>query len=492
MNAKTPSFFRSGWMDRIIERFFGANALVAVLTLALITLFLCCEGGGFFAQYLAELRIYRQSGLEAVDLLQAQTEHQTALARTLLQLRLEYQQAMEKEIPGASGDRLVQFDDFIARFEAAAEPLREITLELRELAGAIKEKAAIQPVDFPSEILPVRQKIPEALATCGRVEKDLFMLWQGSPLAFFPEALLPRVEQFNKELNVFLSGLPEARKALETWDPFKPVPWYDAVTSFFLGSRWITNSFWQDWYGVLPLICGSLLVTFTAMGLAVPLGIIAAVYVSEMASPREYRILKPCIELIAAIPSVVFGFVGIMIVGETLRTLSHWKILAWLPGFPFAERLNALTAGSLLALMALPTIFTLSEDALQRVPKEFNEASFALGSTKIQWILRVLFPAALPGLVSAVLLGFGRVIGETMVVLLCAGNRTVMPNPTISAFFEPVHTMTGIIAQEMGEVVQGSTHYRALFVIGLLLFLISLSINGLAQSAARRFKTPLR
>jgi len=138
----------------------------------------------------------------------------------------------------------------------------------------------------------------------------------------------------------------------------------------------------------------------------------------------------------------------------------------------------------------VPTIFTLAEDALRNVPRGFKEASYALGANRIQTIARVIIPASLSGIVSAILLGLGRVIGETMVVLLCAGNRIAIPdfNQGAGAVFQPVHTMTGIIAQEMGEVVRGSTHYRALFMVGLVLFTITLGINWLAQRFVARFR----
>lgn len=141
-------------------------------------------------------------------------------------------------------------------------------------------------------------------------------------------------------------------------------------------------------------------------------------------------------------------------------------------------------------MIAVPTIFTLAEDALQNVPRSFKEASFALGATRLQTIVRVIIPTALSGIISAVLLGLGRVIGETMVVLLCAGNRIEIPDFTagLAAFFQPVHSMTGIIAQEMGEVVRGEIHYRALFVVGIVLFFLSLTINFTAQKVLRRYR----
>jgi phosphate transport system permease protein len=232
------------------------------------------------------------------------------------------------------------------------------------------------------------------------------------------------------------------------------------------------------------------MVSGIALSIAVPVGVLAAVYINQIASPWEQRWVKPSIEFISAIPSVVLGFFGIAVLGETLRTLSGIEWLAWISFFPLAERLNALTAGCLLALMATPTIFTLAEDAINNVPKAFKEASYALGATRVQTIALILIPTALSGIISAILLGFGRVIGETMVVLLCAGNRISIPDFSegLGALVQPVHTMTGIIAQEMGEVERGSIHYRALFVLGIVLFFISLGVNWAAQKIVRRYR----
>jgi phosphate transport system permease protein len=233
-----------------------------------------------------------------------------------------------------------------------------------------------------------------------------------------------------------------------------------------------------------------LMVSLVALALAVPLGIGAAIYVNQIATQREQKLIKPCIEFISAFPSVVLGFFGIAILGEALRTLSQQEWLSWVPGFPYNERLNILTAGCLLGLIAVPTIFTLAEDALNNVPRAFKEASFALGASRLQTILKIIVPASLSGIISAVLLGLGRVIGETMVVLLCAGNRIAIPDFTrgLAVFTDPVHTMTGIIAQEMGEVGPGSIHWRALFMVGLVLFALSLIINYLAQGIVRRYR----
>jgi phosphate transport system permease protein len=297
------------------------------------------------------------------------------------------------------------------------------------------------------------------------------------------EKVFQRAERFSNEV-----GLVSAR--MDTWRWDEPVPFSKAVSAFVFGRNWLTASFWQDWYGMVPLLVGSLMVAVIAMVVAVPFAIAAAIYISEVATQAEKNFIKPYIEFISAIPSVVLGFFGIAVLGTAIRSLSQLSALSWIPGFPMSERLNALTAGLLLAFTSIPTIFSLAEDAITNVPKHFKEASFALGATRFQTLVRVLIPASISGIISAILLGFGRVIGETMVVLLCAGNRIEIPDFSegMGAFFQPVHTMTGIIAQEMGEVAQGSIHYRALFMVGIILFIASLLINYLAQIVVRKYR----
>ncbi|MFM9081164.1 MAG: phosphate ABC transporter permease subunit PstC, partial [Opitutaceae bacterium] len=299
-----------------------------------------------------------------------------------------------------------------------------------------------------------------------------------------------RMDRFRDLGREFTAGFPAIERDLNAWDHTRTVSGADAFTAFVFGRPWLTASFWQDWYGVVPLLTGSVLVALVALALAVPLGVGAAVYVNQIATQREQRFIKPGIEFISAFPSVVLGFFGIAVLGQALRALSQVPWLSWVPGFPYSERLNILTAGCLLALIAVPTIFTLAEDALNNVPRALKEASLALGASRLQTTERIIVPASLSGIISAVLLGLGRVIGETMVVLLCAGNRIAIPDFTQGLGFivEPVHTMTGIIAQEMGEVVRGSIHYRALFMVGLVLFVLSLTINYAAQHIVRRYR----
>jgi phosphate transport system permease protein len=298
--------------------------------------------------------------------------------------------------------------------------------------------------------------------------------------------LVGRIRSKTPELIAFLD---ESLQESADWRYDEPVSWLASVTSFFFGKDWVTNSSFHDFYGLLPLFTGSLLISLIALVVAIPFSLGAAIYVNRLAGPRQQNFIKPVIELIGAIPSVVLGFFGIIVLGGALRDLSQEAWLSWVPGFPMQERLNILNAGLLLALMAVPTIFTLCEDAINNVPSSFTEASLALGGSKMQTVLRVVVPTAISGIFAAILLGFGRVIGETMVVLLVAGNQIAIPDfgLGVGVITQPAHTMTGIIAQEMGEVTSGTIHYRALFSVGLVLFTISLLINISARRIIKRF-----
>ena len=369
----------------------------------------------------------------------------------------------------------------------------EILSEKERLARAGEAKAAAQivvpQVDPAATIATLRASAPSFRQISSTLAANVGALLNAAPRLTSPAAAR-QLQKWKAEVREFVAVIPAAYQRLESWDPRQPVPWYRGITAFLFGRDWITASFWQDWYGIRPLLVGSIMVSTVALVIAVPFGVAAAIYVSEIAVPNEKKLIKPYIEFIAAIPSVVLGFFGIAVVGEAIRAASHWHWLSWISFFPISERLNVFTAGALLALMAVPTIFTLSEDALRNVPRGFKEASYALGANRLQTIGRVLVPASLSGIISAILLGLGRVIGETMVVLLCAGNRIQIPDFSegLGAFFQPVHTMTGIIAQEMGEVVRGSIHYRALFMVGLVLFTLTLGINYLAQKIVQRYR----
>lgn len=503
--------------DDAIKAFFGGNALVSVVVLTLITVFLLREGLGFFGQNRDNLRVYRQAGLEYVDFIRTQVDEHTALTRYLADVRVRAFQAFAagQALPvEAVNEKLAEFDAFANAFGDAVNPLRAMVTDLTEQSTAIKEKftvardrreertqlleagrgaeaaqVQVERVDFAAELKPLTGTLPMYRETNRELARQLLATLDRAPALPIPE-LAPRMERFQQLARAYVASFPRTEENLATWDFRRPVPVWQSFTAFVFGREWLTASFWQDWYGVLPLFVGSLMVSVVALCLAVPLGIGAAIYVNQLASPFEQRLIKPCIEFISAIPSVVLGFFGIAVLGQTLRAMSQQAWLSWMPGFPYSERLNILTAGCLLALIAVPTIFTLAEDALQNVPRAFKEASFALGASRLQTIVKIVVPAALSGLVSAVLLGLGRVIGETMVVLLCAGNRIAIPDFTsgLAVVTQPVHTMTGIIAQEMGEVVRGSIHYRALFVVGLVLFVASLGINVAAQKIVRRYR----
>jgi phosphate transport system permease protein len=241
--------------------------------------------------------------------------------------------------------------------------------------------------------------------------------------------------------------------------------------SNLMGERWYPTF---DIYGLLPLILGSLLVTVGAIALSLPLGVATAVFIGEIAPEWVREFLKPAIEIIAGIPSVVVGFIGIQVVSPLVREFSRAP-----------TGLTALTGVLLLAYMALPTIISIAEDALDAVPQSYRNAAYALSATQWQTIWRVVLPAARPGIITAVMLGVGRAIGETMTVMMVAGNAARMPLG-LDAFLRPVRTMTATIAAEMGEVARGSTHYHVLFVVGLVLFIVTFLINVAAALAVFR------
>lgn len=242
----------------------------------------------------------------------------------------------------------------------------------------------------------------------------------------------------------------------------------------------LTSIFSVRWYpieglfGILPLIFGTLLVTLSATLIALPFGLGTAIYISEVAPRWIKEILKPIVEILAGIPSVVLGFIGILVIVPFFR-----KFLDLPTG------LTAFTGAVLLGLIAIPTIVSVAEDALNTVPPGYRQAGLALGATRWQTIWGVTVPAAKTGILTAVMLGIGRALGETMAVMMVTGNAPVMPSG-LNAIFEPVRTMTATIASEMGEVATGSQHYQVLFLIGILLFLFSLVINIVTSAVSTK------
>jgi phosphate transport system permease protein len=278
-----------------------------------------------------------------------------------------------------------------------------------------------------------------------------------------------KIKEFVIEKLIFLSGIASVVFVAlififllkEGISLFKNVSFGD-----FLGGKF--------WYpisdppklGILPLILGSLLVTAGAIALAVPLGIASAFYIAEIAPPKLRDILKSCIEILSAIPSVVLGFIGMVTLVPFIKKF-----------FGIPTGLTAVAGSIMLAFMALPTIISISEDAINAVPKEYKAGAIALGATHWQTLHRVVIHGAMPGIIAAAMLGIGRVFGETMAVMMVTGNAAVIPK----SLLQPVRTLTATIAAEMGEAVRGSDHYYALFAIGIVLFVISFAINVTAD-----------
>jgi len=538
--------------DNWIKLFFASNAVTSIIILGLITLFLFKEGIEFFGQYRHDLQRYRKSGMEYANVVTKQHDDQTLLYRYLENILAQETAALESlatdDATGTSAEKDTrQLLDLTRDFQNTKELLLIYEKKVVKWAAEtklflltqsdmieVKEEAIKQglPVeDFPETVSQLKERtffthkelarwqnyfirhqredlakrINPIVGTESGTDKEgqitsLTPLIQASANQEYAEILSNQRKQFSSLLNRFkpsfllaesakdfsqaktalseyLASVPLYEKRLTEWEPAQPYPLHRAFSGFLLGKDWVTNSARQDWYGVLPLLSGSLLVSMIALALAIPFGVGSAIYVNQVATAREQSFIKPCIEFISAIPSVLIGFFGIAVLGGMVSLIAD-------------ERLNSLTAGFLLALMTVPTIFTLAEDSLNNVPRALRDASLSLGANRWQTCARVIFPSAITGIISAVLLGFGRVIGETMVVLLCAGNRIAIPDFTsgLGVFAQPVHTMTGIIAQEMGEVEFGSIHYRALFMVGIALFLIALLVNFLSQTIAVRYK----
>lgn len=246
---------------------------------------------------------------------------------------------------------------------------------------------------------------------------------------------------------------------------------FDVPLKDLFSQRWYPI---DSYYGILPLFLGSLIVTLGAALIAVPFGVLTAVYIAEIAPKWLAEILKPLVELLAGLPSVVLGFLGILIVSPFLRDV-----------LKLPTGLTALTGSLLLGGIAIPTIVSISEDALKNVPISYRHGSLAMGITRWQTIWGVTVPAARSGILTAIMLGLGRTIGETMTVMMVTGNAPVMPE-SWKFLFMPIRTMTATIASEMGEVASGSVHYHVLFFIGIILFLVTLLVNLVVSRISSR------
>ncbi len=240
---------------------------------------------------------------------------------------------------------------------------------------------------------------------------------------------------------------------------------------FFAADRWNPGAYGEPTYSLLNMIYGTLMVTVGALIFAVPIGVAAAAYLAEIASPWEREFFKPIVEVLAGVPSVVLGFFGLVVLAPLIARV-----------FNLNSGLTAFNGAILVGIMALPTIITLAEDAITAVPKEYRHASLALGGTRWQTIWKITIPAAFSGITAAAMLGMGRAIGETMTVLMVTGNMVARPE----SFLDSVRTLSAGIAIDIGDVVFNSTHFHALFVAGLLLFLITFAVNLLADILIQR------
>jgi len=247
------------------------------------------------------------------------------------------------------------------------------------------------------------------------------------------------------------------------------------VFDFLFGKFWYPT-YDPPEFGVLPLIVGSFVVSLGAMVICVPLGVGSALYINEIASHQQKAILKPLIEILASVPSIIYGFFAMAILAPFLQNTFHIPI-----------GLCALNASIVLGIMATPTVCSIAEDALSYVPRSFREASFAVGATRWQTLIKVIIPAAGSGISTAIILGMSRAIGETMTVLMAAGGAAIIP----TSAFDPVRPMTAAIAAEMGEAPMGGDHYHALFAIALALFIVTFLFNILAEIISRRFRIKL-
>ena len=241
--------------------------------------------------------------------------------------------------------------------------------------------------------------------------------------------------------------------------------------TFFDASYWNPGAYGEPTYSLNNMILGTFMVTFGALLFAVPMGVAAATYLSEIASPWERELFKPVVEVLAGIPSVVLGFIGLVVVSPIIARV-----------FGISSGITALTGAILVGIMALPTIITLAEDAITAVPPQYRHASLALGATRWQTIWKVTVPAAFSGIIAAAMLGMGRAIGETMTVLMVTGNMLARP----SSFLDSVRTLSANIAIEIGDVAFNSLHFHALFVVGLVLFLITFTVNLVADVLIHR------
>lgn len=254
-----------------------------------------------------------------------------------------------------------------------------------------------------------------------------------------------------------------------SWPAFKEI----GLINFLTSADWNPASYQGATYGIWGQIVSTFMVTMGAMIIAVPLGVATAAYIAEVAHPRVKVILKPVVEILAGIPSVVIGFFGIVVLGPIIAQI-----------FNLSNGLNAVNGAILLGIMSLPTIISLSEDAISSVPKEYKNASLGLGANRWQTLKKVIIPSSLSGIIASIMLGMGRAIGETMTVLMVTGNAPALPD----SIFDSIRTMTATIAIELGEVPYNTTHYYALYAVGLILFVMTFVVNLISDIILHKYQ----
>ena len=300
---------------------------------------------------------------------------------------------------------------------------------------------------------------------------EIFSLYSeeefGEDYALLPEKLGEVIAQ-NPGIIAYLPEqyIPEENPDIK----IMPVETID-ILNFFGGKDWLPTATPSPQFGVLPLILGTLLVSIFAILIALPLGLGVAIYMSELANERIRKLLKPAIELLAGIPSVVYGFFGLVVLVPLIQKSFN---------LPVGE--TAFAGSIVLAIMALPTIITIAEDAMRGTPRAMREASLALGATRWQTVYRVIVPYASSGIMAAVVLGIGRAVGETMAVLMVTGNAAVMP----TSLFQAIRTIPATIAAELGEAPAGGAHYQSLFMLGCILFVITIIISASAEFISKQ------
>lgn len=301
--------------------------------------------------------------------------------------------------------------------------------------------------------------------------EEIFNIYSDEELGEDYSLLAEKLGDFIIQNPNIIAYLPEKYAPIDV-QGVKKLPNHNInISDFFGGKEWIPTATPSPLFGVLPLILGTLLVSIVAIFIALPLGLGVAIYMSELAGERMRKFMKPTIELLAGIPSVVYGFFGLVVLVPIVQKT-----------FGLSVGETAFTGSLILAIMALPTIITVAEDAMRNTPRSMREASLALGATHWQTIYKVIIPYSASGISAAVVLGVGRAIGETMAVLMVTGNAAVMPH----SLFESVRTIPATIAAELGEAPAGGAHYQSLFLLGAILFVITMIISITSEVISKK------